>query len=79
MTDRNHHGPARSEDSDQKLYWSLFGGLPGDWSTGMVAMVRDMESRLPPAFLRTYIASGSSHGMHRSDDLWTMEHQGPSG
>ena len=43
----------------------------------MVSLVRAMEERLPPALLRTYVASGTAHGMHRSTgDLYSMEYQG---
>jgi len=66
----------RSADADQLLYWSLFGGEPTKWSQRMVSLVNEMEQRLPPALLRSYVVNGSSHGMHRSDDLWTMEYEG---
>lgn len=46
------------------------------WVLRMVSLVNEMEQRLPPALLRSYVVNGSSHGMHRSDDLWTMEYQG---
>eukprot|EP00913_Durusdinium_trenchii_P028910 g27106.t1 len=47
----------RSADADQLLYWSLFGGELGTWTTRMVALVNNMERRLPPTLLRSYLES----------------------
>ncbi|CAE7749329.1 unnamed protein product [Symbiodinium pilosum] len=66
----------RSADAYQRLYWSLFGGHSFEWTSGMVALVNEMERRLPPSLLRTYVVSGSDHCIHRSDDLWTLQQGG---
>lgn len=66
----------RSADADQLLYWTLFGGNPSVWTGRMVSLVNEMEQRLPPALLRSYVVNGSTHGMHRTEELWTMEYRG---
>eukprot|EP00435_Cladocopium_sp_Y103_P036921 s1489_g9.t1 len=66
----------RSADADQLLYWRLFGGDPSVWTGRMASLVNEMEQRLPPALLRSYVVNGSTHGMHRREELWTMEYQG---
>ena len=43
----------------------------------MVALVNEMERRLPPSLLRTYVVRGSDHCIHRSDDLWPLQQGGP--
>ena len=45
----------------------------------MISLVNEMEQRLPPALLRSYVVNGSTHGMHRSEELWTMEYRGTCG
>lgn len=45
----------------------------------MVSLVNEMEQRLPPALLRSYVVNGSTHGMHRTEELWTMEYRGTCG
>lgn len=42
----------------------------------MISLVHEMEQRLPPALLRSYVVNGSAHGMHRSEELWTLEYEG---
>ena len=66
----------RSELGSKQLQHSQLAVSNVFWVLRMVSLVNEMEQRLPPALLRSYVVNGSSHGMHRSDDLWTMEYQG---
>eukprot|EP00438_Fugacium_kawagutii_P033272 Skav213348 [mRNA] locus=scaffold3041:80444:86442:- [translate_table: standard] len=49
---------------------------PAVTSRRMISLVHEMEQRLPPALLRSYVVNGSAHGMHRSEELWTLEYEG---
>ena len=50
---RDHSGPSPSGPA---------GGYPR-----MVALVNNMERRLPPTLLRSYLVNGSEHGIHRKE------------
>ncbi|CAJ1460406.1 unnamed protein product [Effrenium voratum] len=66
----------RTADEEQLLFWDLFGGLKDKWTEGLVSLLHSFERDASPALLRTFVSPGATHGIHRSEEVWTLQVQG---